>query len=154
MRGVGRVLVVVYGVLAIAALGRSAFQILDRFGEAPLAFTLSAVSAVVYLVATLALAFGWRRIALITILFELAGVLVVGTVSVALPGSFGDPAGASYWDMINPFSGTAGRIATVWSVYGLGYVGIPLVLPMLGLLWLARSRRGAVGSGPAPEARA
>jgi len=148
MSGVGRVLVVVYGILAIAALGRSVFQILDRFGEAPLAFSLSAVSAVVYVLATLALAVGWRRLALVTILFELAGVLIVGTVSVVLPGSFGDPNGIGYWNMIDPFGGTAGRVATVWSVYGLGYLGIPLVLPVLGLLWL---RRSAVRPAPAPQ---
>ena len=46
--GLGRVLVAVYGVLAIAALGRSIFQIIDRFDEAPIAFTLSAVAAAVY----------------------------------------------------------------------------------------------------------
>ncbi len=72
--GAGRVLVAVYGVLAIAATGRSTFQIIDRFDEAPLAFTLSAVAGVVYIVATLALALGWRRLALATICFELAGV--------------------------------------------------------------------------------
>jgi len=143
MSGLGRVLVVVYGILALAALGRSVFQIIDRYSEAPLAFSLSAVSALVYVVATIALATGRRRLALVTILFELAGVLVVGTVSVAIPGSFGDPHGASYWDMINPFSGTAGRVATVWSVYGLGYLGIPLVLPVLGLLWLRSAGRRA-----------
>ena len=30
--------------------------------------------------------------------------------------------------------------ATVWSVYGRGYLFIPLVLPVLGLLWLRRTR--------------
>ncbi len=141
MSGLGRVLVVVYGILALAALGRSVFQIIDRFGEAPLAFTLSAVSAVVYAVATIALAARWDRVAWVTIGFELLGVLVVGTISVVVPGSFGDPNGATYWDMVNPFSGTAGRIATVWSVYGLGYFCIPLVLPVLGMLWLRTSSR-------------
>ncbi|TPW67964.1 hypothetical protein FJ658_15030, partial [Schumannella sp. 10F1B-5-1] len=50
--GIGRVLVAVYAILAIAALGRSIFQIIDRFDEAPIAFSLSAVSAVVYVLAT------------------------------------------------------------------------------------------------------
>jgi len=130
--GVGRVLVAVYAVLAIAATGRSAFQIADRFGDAPIAFTLSAISAVVYILATVALiAPGetWYRIAWGTIGFELAGVLVVGTISLFAPGVLG-------LDDANPF----GREATVWSAYGAGYLLVPLVLPVLGLLYL-RSRR-------------
>jgi len=55
--GVGRVLVAVYAVLAIAATGRSVFQIIDRFHEAPVAFVLSAVAGVIYIVATIALGF-------------------------------------------------------------------------------------------------
>jgi hypothetical protein len=124
---VGRVLVAVYGILAIAASGRSLFQIIDRFGEAPIAFSLSALAAVVYILATLALALGWRRVALITICFELAGVLIVGTLSLLVPG-VGSP---------DP----RGREATVWSAYGLGYLLVPLVLPVLGLLWLRRTGR-------------
>ena len=127
--GLGRVLVAVYGVLAIAALGRSIFQIIDRFDEAPIAFTLSAVAAAVYVVATLALAFGWDRVAWATITFELVGVLVIGTISLVAPAVLG-------LDEINPF----GREATVWSVYGAGYLFIPLALPILGILWL-RSKR-------------
>ncbi len=125
--GVGRVLVAVYAILAIAATGRSVFQILDRFEEAPVAFSLSALAAVVYIVATIALAMGWRRVALLTICFELAGVLVIGTLSVVAPGVLG-------LDGLDPF----GREATVWSAYGAGYLLVPLVLPVLGLLWLRR----------------
>jgi cytochrome bd-type quinol oxidase subunit 2 len=123
------VLVAVYGVLAIAATGRSVFQILDRFDEAPVAFSLSAAAAVVYIVATLALAVGWRRVAFATICFELAGVLIIGALSLLAPGVLG-------LDSIDPF----GREATVWSVFGMGYLFIPLVLPVLGLLWLRRRR--------------
>jgi hypothetical protein len=125
--GVGRVLVAVYAILAIAATGRSVFQIIDRFDEAPIAFSLSALAAVVYLVATVALAVGWRRVALLTICFELAGVLVIGTVSILAPGVLG-------LESLDPF----GRQATVWSAYGAGYLLVPLVLPVLGLLWLRR----------------
>jgi hypothetical protein len=127
--GLGRVLVAVYGVLAIAALGRSIFQIIDRYDEAPIAFTLSAVAAAVYVVATLALAFGWDRVAWVTITFELVGVLVIGTISLVAPAVLG-------LDEINPF----GREATVWSVYGAGYLFIPLALPILGILWLCSKR--------------
>jgi hypothetical protein len=119
------VLVAVYAILAIAATGRSVFQIIDRFDEAPIAFTLSAIAAVVYLVATVALALGWRRLALLTLCFELAGVLVVGTISIFAPAMLG-------LDTVDPF----GREATVWSAYGAGYLFVPLALPVLGLIWL------------------
>jgi hypothetical protein len=132
MTGVGRVLVFVYGVLALAATGRSVFQIIDRFHEAPVAFSLSAVAAVVYIVATIALVApgaAWFRVAWITITFELVGVLVIGSLSLFAPAVLG-------LHDIDPF----GRDATVWSVYGMGYLFIPLALPVLGLLWL-RSHR-------------
>ena len=129
-RGVGRVLVAVYAILAIAATGRSVFQIIDRFGEAPVAFTLSALAAVVYIVATLSLALGWRRAAWLTICFELAGVLVIGALSVVAPATLG-------LDSIDPF----GRTSTVWSLFGAGYLCVPLVLPVLGLLYLRRQSR-------------
>ena len=121
--GLGRVLIVVYGLLALAATGRSIFQLLDDFEKAPLAYSLSALAAVIYLVATVALiapSAVWYRVALVTISFELVGVLVVGTLSLIDPVLF--PA------------------KTVWSVYGRGYAFVPLVLPVLGLLWLRSTR--------------
>lgn len=126
--GIGRLLVFVYGVLALAATGRSVFQIIDRFDEAPIAFTLSAVAAVVYIVATIALVApgrAWYRVAWITISFELVGVLVIGSLSLFAPAVLG-------LHDVDPF----GRDATVWSVYGMGYLFIPLALPILGLLYL------------------
>jgi hypothetical protein len=122
----------VYAILAIAATGRSAFQIADRFDDAPVAFTLSAIAAVVYIVATIALIApgeAWYRVAWLTIGFELLGVLVVGTISLVAPGLIG-------LEDANPF----GRESTVWSGYGAGYLLVPLVLPILGLIYL-RSRR-------------
>ncbi|WP_158863242.1 hypothetical protein [Leifsonia sp. AG29] len=130
--GVGRVLVFVYGVLALAATGRSVFQIIDRFHEAPVAFALSGLAAVVYIVATIALVAPgriWYRVAVITISFELAGVLIIGTLSLLAPGALG-------LHDIDPF----GRDATVWSVFGMGYLLVPLALPILGLWWLRRHR--------------
>ncbi|WP_349898435.1 hypothetical protein [Parafrigoribacterium soli] len=130
--GVGRLLVVVYAILALAATGRSVVQIIERFDEAPLAFSLSALSAVIYIVATVALivpGIRWYRVAWATITFELLGVLVVGTISVFAPAVLG-------LSSIEPF----GRQSTVWSAYGLGYLLIPLVLPVLGMLWLSRHR--------------
>ncbi|RNE63699.1 hypothetical protein [Cryobacterium tepidiphilum] len=130
--GVGRLLIVVYGILALAASGRSATQLIERFHEAPVAYLLSALSAIVYIVATVALVFrsrGWYRVAWATIGFELAGVLIVGTLSVAWPSLLGQGA-------VDPF----GRQSTVWSAYGMGYLFIPLVLPVLGMWWLATHR--------------
>lgn len=123
-RGIGGVLIAVYGVLALAATGRSFVQIATKFDHAPLAYGLSALSAVVYILATIALvkhgAF-WNRLAWVTISFELFGVLVVGFLSV--------------------FDGQLFPSDTVWSVFGRGYLFIPLVLPVLGMIWLARRRR-------------
>jgi hypothetical protein len=117
------VLVAVYGVFALAAGARAAVQLATRFSEAPVAYLLSALAAVVYLVATVALARGGRRTALTAISVELAGVLVVGTLSLADPAAFPDE--------------------TVWSAFGRGYLFIPLVLPVVGLLWLRRTAREA-----------
>ena len=119
-RGAGRLLVAVYAVFALAASSRAALQLATRFDEAPVAYLLSAVAAAVYVVATLALARGQRRLALATVLFELVGVLVVGTVTLVDGGDFPDQ--------------------TVWSAYGAGYGFVPLVLPVLGLLRLRATR--------------
>lgn len=122
-KGLGRILILVYALLAIAATGRSVFQVIADFEKAPLAYSLSALAAVIYLVATAALiAPGrvWYRVAVVTITFELVGVLVVGTLSLIDPVLFPD--------------------RTVWSVFGRGYAFVPLVLPILGLTWLWLNR--------------
>lgn len=120
--GLGRLLIAVYAVLALAATGRSFYQVATKFDEAPLAYSLSAVAAVVYILATVALIApgrAWFIVARITIGFELAGVLIVGLLSVLSPNLFGHP--------------------SVWSYFGAGYLFIPLIMPVLGLLWLARN---------------
>jgi cytochrome bd-type quinol oxidase subunit 2 len=127
--------VAVYAILALAATGRSVFQIIDRFSEAPVAFILSAVAGVVYIVATIALALNLRRLALVTICFELAGVLVIGTISLVAPALLG-------LDSLDPF----GRESTVWSAFGAGYLLVPLVLPVLGLIYLLRRRPAVAGA--------
>ncbi len=128
MTGVARVLVVVYAIMALASTGRSFVQLVSEFDAAPLAYLLSGVSAVVYIVATLALVFsdrpGWYVTAWVAIGFELVGVLVIGTLSIVLPELFQHP--------------------TVWSLYGDGYVFVPLVLPFVGLGWLWSNRPGRV----------
>jgi hypothetical protein len=122
--GPGRLLVAVYGLFALSAVARAGTQIATEFSRAPVAYVLSAIAGVVYIVATVTLVNGSRtarRIALVSCSVELAGVLVVGTWSVLDPASFPD--------------------ATVWSTYGIGYGFVPLVLPVFGLLWLRRFRR-------------
>ncbi|MCW2802952.1 MAG: hypothetical protein JWN06_1169 [Propionibacteriaceae bacterium] len=121
--GPGRVLVMVYGVFALAATARAGVQLATRFSEAPLAYLLSALAGIVYIVATITLALGTRtsrRLAWIAISVELVGVLSVGTLSV--------------------LDGTAFPRATVWSDYGIGYGFVPLVLPLIGLFWLWLTR--------------
>jgi hypothetical protein len=130
-RGLGRVLVALYATLALAATARAAVQLATRFDEAPLAYLLSAFAAVVYVVATVALVRGGRagrRTATVALTVELVGVLVVGTLSLADRAAFPDE--------------------TVWSAFGRGYVFLPLVLPVLGLLWLSRT---AQNSPPPPK---
>jgi hypothetical protein len=134
--GVGRVLIAVYGILALGATARSVVQILTRFEDAPLAYLLSGLSGVVYILATVALlgrGRAWYLTAWITIGFELLGVLVIGSLSIFDPQLF--PAD------------------TVWSFFGRGYVFIPLVLPVLGMLWLYHRRPSAVQATAGLEAR-
>lgn len=122
MRSLGnaRVLVVVYGVLALAATGRSVYQLVTKFSDAPVAYSLSALAAFVYIIATVALARGNRPLALWSMTFELVGVVFVGALSLINLDLF--PAD------------------TVWSNFGAGYLWIPLALPILGLWWLAKGR--------------
>lgn len=120
--GPGRVLIALYALFALAAGARAGVQIATRFVEAPLAYVLSAAAAAIYLVATIGLARGGRggrRLALVCCSIELVGVLAVGTLSVFAPEVFPDE--------------------TVWSGFGRGYGFVPLVLPVLGLLWLRRT---------------
>ncbi len=126
--GPGRVLVAVYAVFALAAGARATVQLATRFEEAPVAYLLSALAAAVYVVATVALARGGRRTALVACAVELAGVLVVGALSLLDPAGFPDE--------------------TVWSAFGRGYGFVPLVLPVLGLLWLRRQGRAGTPVRP------
>ena len=122
--GPGRLLVLVYGIFAVSAGARAVVQIATKFGEAPLAYLLSALAAAVYVLATIGLARsgpGAWRLAVAACTVELLGVLTIGTISLVQPGDFPDE--------------------TVWSGYGRGYGYVPLVLPVLGLLWLRHTAR-------------
>jgi NhaP-type Na+/H+ and K+/H+ antiporter len=79
------VLVAVYGIFALSATARAAVQIAGKFSQAPLAYLLSALAGVVYILATVGLASSrpWSRpLAWAAVVFELTGVLVVGTLTV------------------------------------------------------------------------
>lgn len=116
--GPGRLLVFFYGLLAVAATGRSAFQLSTMFSDAPTAYVLSAVAAVIYVVAFVAIVLDARVFAVVACSIELIGVLVVGTLSYAVRHDFPQ--------------------TTVWSGFGSGYGYLPAVLPILALIYLAR----------------
>ncbi|HEX7661353.1 MAG TPA: hypothetical protein VF444_17910 [Pseudonocardiaceae bacterium] len=121
--GPGRILIAVYALFAVAATARSAYQLAVQFDRAPLAYLLSALSGVIYIVATVCFVRGSRTsrlVATVSCTVELIGVIAVGTASVLVPSAFPD--------------------ATVWSLYGDGYGYVPLVLPILGLLWIRHTR--------------
>ncbi|GAB1334603.1 hypothetical protein ACE1SV_11930 [Streptomyces sp. E-15] len=125
--GPGMLLVWFYGVMVVGAVSRSAYQIATEFDRAPLAYTLSAVAGLVYGFITYTLVRGGetaRRAAMLCCAAELAGVLIVGTWTLVEPSAFPD--------------------ATVWSKYGMGYVFIPVLLPLSAMYWLrkAAARRG------------
>lgn len=121
-RSVATLLVAVYAIFALSASARASYQLLTKYEDAPLAYSLSAISAAVYLVATISLAKSSnraRRVATVAVWFELVGVLVVGILSLILPEAFQHP--------------------SVWSWFGLNYACLPLVLPIFALIWLKRT---------------
>jgi anaerobic C4-dicarboxylate transporter len=121
-QGVGRLLIAVYAVFAISSSARALYQLATKFSDAPVAYSLSALAAVVYIVATIALAkHSLKTLALITIAFELVGVIAVGILSFTHPELFAHP--------------------SVWSKFGQGYGFIPFLLPILGLLWLRKQSK-------------
>ncbi len=121
--GPGRLFTLIYGVFAVGATSRSVYQLATNASEAPLAYTLSAIAALIYMVA-LVLLLRWghpgsREALRIVCLIELAGVLIVGTLSLVAPELF--------------------PRTTVWSYYGVGYLLLPALLPVLVLRWLKRT---------------
>ncbi|WP_208009717.1 hypothetical protein [Nesterenkonia sphaerica] len=129
-RGVGTLIITAYGIFAVSAFARAFYQIAPfpqegkvQFVDAPLALTLSAFAAAVYVVATLALArtspTAWS-VALAAVLIEMAGVIGVGAWTLVQPELF--------------------EVATVWGGFGRDYGFIPLILPFVGLFWLLRHR--------------
>jgi hypothetical protein len=128
--GFHRVLIIVYAVFTVAAGARAFVQLAQNADEAPVAYSLSAVSACTYALGWYAIrraASGRTGFAHVMLWLELAGVLVVGTLSIVETDWFPD--------------------ASVWSDFGIGYGFVPAVLPIAGLIWLHReSNRGLRGS--------
>jgi len=126
--GPGTLLVWLYGVMVVGAVSRSAYQIATEFDRAPLAYSLSAVAGVVYGFITYTLVRGGeraRRAALVCCAAELVGVATVGLWTLVEPSAFPD--------------------ATVWSDFGMGYLFIPVILPVSALVWLRKARGGTRG---------
>jgi 4-amino-4-deoxy-L-arabinose transferase-like glycosyltransferase len=121
--GPHQVLLAFYALFTLAAGARAAVQLASDADRAPVAYTLSAVAAVTYALGWYAIrraSAGHTGLASVTLWVELAGVLVVGTLSLVVRRWFPD--------------------ASVWSDYGIGYGFVPAVLPVAGLLWLRRQK--------------
>lgn len=122
-RGIGMLIITAYGIFAVSSFARALYQVLAEFEVSPVAYSLSAFAAMVYILATLALArtgpTAWK-VALAAVLIEMAGVIGIGLWTVLDPELFNE--------------------ATVWSHFGQGYGYIPLILPFVGLFWLLRHR--------------
>ncbi len=117
------ILVAVYAVFSLSAGARALYQILVKFQEAPVSFALSGIAAAIYIFATVSLArrgVGSYWSAVWAIVVEFLGVIAVGIFSLVRPDLF--------------------PLASVWSHFGAGYGYVPLVLPIVGLLWLYRNR--------------
>lgn len=119
IRAIGQILAVSYPVLALSAGVRAIYQLFFKPGVADkFPPALSAAAALLYLLATVGFLIRkpwtwWLTVGILAL--ETAGVLVVGTLSVLEPGIIG---------------------RTVWHDYGVDYGFLPLIQPVLGLIWL------------------
>lgn len=117
----GTILGVSYPVLALSTGVRAVYQLFFKEGVADyVGPTLTAVAALVYMVATIG--FAYRRkwswyLSVIALLFEVVLVVVVGGLSLSRPESFAN---------------------TSWRYFGIDYAFFPLIQPFLGLVWLSR----------------
>jgi hypothetical protein len=119
IRAAGVILAISYPVLALSAGARSLYQLfLKEDVTNYLPAVLSGLAAVCYLLATVGFVVRKRwawRLSVSMLLFELAMVLVVGTLSYFIPDTIG---------------------RTVWGHFGADYGYFPLIQPILGLAWL------------------
>lgn len=119
VRAIGQILAVSYPLLALSAGARSVYQLFFKPGVTDyFPPTLSAIAAAIYLVASVAFIvrkpWAWW-VSVVALSFEMAGVLLVGTLSLLMPGVIG---------------------RTVWHDFGIDYGFLPLIQPLLGLIWL------------------
>lgn len=119
IRAAGVILAISYPVLALSTGVRAIYQLFFKEGVTDmLPSLLSAVAAVCYLVATVGFVVRKRwawRLSVTMLVFELAMVLLIGTLSYLAPDVIG---------------------RTVWAHFGSDYGYFPLIQPILGLLWL------------------
>lgn len=111
-------LATLYAFWALAICSRAAWQYITRVGD-HLPTHLSASAAVLYLLIAYWAWRGWSPALLWGLIIELASVIVVGT-----------------YEVFYPF-----RYATAWSHYGAGYLYMPLVLPIVGIVLVLQARR-------------
>jgi hypothetical protein len=119
---IGDALAFFYGLWAVAALSRAAYQYLFRHPDDFMPTHISAFVGALYLVIAILMRRRTplaRRMTIILLAIELAGVLIVGTIDIL-------------W---RPFPYTS-----VWSAYGAGYLFMPLLLPIVGIMWLQVER--------------
>ncbi|MBP6016013.1 MAG: hypothetical protein KA586_04775 [Candidatus Promineofilum sp.] len=131
IQAAGVILAVSYPVLALSAGVRSFYQLFLKEGVTnQLPALLSGVAAILYLLATLGFVIRKRwawRLSVSILSFELAMVLLIGTLSVFYPDAIGH---------------------TVWGRFGADYAYFPLIQPLLGLAWLFhRQTRTTYGIG-------
>ena len=121
--GPRRLLIALYAIFALAATARGIVQIATKFDEAPVAYVLSLLSGIVYICAAIGLVTNrrWSRpLAWAAVGTEMVGVVTIGLASVIDAEVF-------------PHD-------TVWSRFGAGYGYVPVILPVLGLMWLWQTR--------------
>jgi hypothetical protein len=119
IRASGVILAISYPVLALSTGARAIYQLFFKEGVTDtLPALLSGVAAICYLLATVGFVVRRRwawRLSVSMLIFELAMVLLVGTLSYVTPDTIG---------------------RTVWAHFGSDYGYFPLIQPILGLLWL------------------
>jgi hypothetical protein len=119
LESIGQILAVSYPLLALSAGVRAVYQLFFKPGVTDyFAPALSAIAALCYLLATVAFVvrkpWAWRlSVGILTL--ETLGVVAVGTLSLVMPTLIG---------------------RTVWHHFGLDYGFLPLIQPILGLVWL------------------
>lgn len=127
----GGILAISYPVLAISTGARAGYQLLLKEGVTNyLGPALTAVAAVLYLVATVGFArrkkWAWKlSVGALTV--ETLFTVVVGSLSFVIPDVIG---------------------STAWRHFGIDYAFFPFIQPVLGLVWLLHPHtRRAYGIG-------